>query len=85
MIHPFTPFVTEELWQRLPRRSGDETRSIMLAKYPVYEAELDDPAAEAAYELVQGASKGVRSLMAEYALKDEAKGTNIHHQHHHYA
>ncbi|KAI3323443.1 tRNA synthetases class I-domain-containing protein [Xylariaceae sp. AK1471] len=73
MIHPFTPYVTEELWQRLPRRLGDETPSIMLASYPVYDDVLDDPAAEAAYELVQGVSKGVRSLMAEYALKDEAK------------
>ncbi|KAI8632111.1 tRNA synthetases class I-domain-containing protein [Xylariaceae sp. FL1651] len=73
MIHPFCPFLTEELWQRLPRRPGDETPSIMLASYPVYDAELDNPSAEAAYELVQGCSKGVRSLMAEYALKDEAK------------
>lgn len=35
------PFVTEELWQRLPRRPGDETPSIMLASYPTYVAELD--------------------------------------------
>lgn len=28
------PFVTEELWQRLPRREGDKTRTIMLARYP---------------------------------------------------
>ncbi|KAI1847381.1 hypothetical protein JX265_005560 [Neoarthrinium moseri] len=73
LIHPFMPFLTEELWQRLPRRTGDETRSIMIAKYPVYDPELDNPAAEAAYELVLGSSKGIRSLMAEYALKDEAK------------
>ncbi|KAK7907877.1 tRNA synthetases class I-domain-containing protein [Apiospora marii] len=73
MIHPFMPFLTEELWQRLPRRPSDETPSIMLAKYPVYDAEFDNPAAAEAYELVMGCSKGVRSLMAEYALKDEAK------------
>jgi valyl-tRNA synthetase len=34
MLHPFMPFVTEELWQRLPRRPTDETKTIMLAKYP---------------------------------------------------
>ncbi|KAI1653624.1 tRNA synthetases class I-domain-containing protein [Daldinia decipiens] len=73
LIHPFMPFLTEELWQRLPRRPGDETPSIMLARYPVYDPELDNPAAEAAYELVLGCSKGIRSLMSEYALKDEAK------------
>lgn len=68
------PFLTEELWQRLPRRPDDKTRSIMIAKYPEYDAELDNPAAESAYELVLGCSRGIRSLMAEYALKDEAKG-----------
>lgn len=35
LLHPFMPFVTEELWQRLPRRPDDACRSIMLAKYPV--------------------------------------------------
>ncbi|RYP87329.1 hypothetical protein DL769_000533 [Monosporascus sp. CRB-8-3] len=73
MIHPFMPFLTEEMWQRLPRRPDDTTPSIMLAKYPVYDPEMDNPAAEEAYEIVMGCSKGIRSLMAEYALKDEAQ------------
>jgi valyl-tRNA synthetase len=30
------PFVTEELWQRLPRRPNDTTQSIMLSRFPVY-------------------------------------------------
>ncbi|KAI1341522.1 tRNA synthetases class I-domain-containing protein [Xylariaceae sp. FL0016] len=72
MNHPFMPFLTEELWQRLPRRPSDETPSIMLAQYPVYEKSLDNPAAEAAYELVMGCSKGIRSLMAEYGVKEGA-------------
>jgi len=75
MIHPYMPFLTEELWQRLPRRPEDKTLSIVLAKYPVYEASMDNPAAEAAYELVLDISKGIRSLMAEYSLKDEGKGS----------
>lgn len=74
MIHPFMPYITEEMWQRMPRRPEDQTKSIMLAKYPTYTAELDDPESEAAYELVLGCSKAARSLMAEYALKDEAEG-----------
>jgi valyl-tRNA synthetase len=32
MIHPFMPFLSEELWQRLPRRPQDSTRSICIAK-----------------------------------------------------
>lgn len=36
LLHPFMPFVTEELWQRLPRRANDATPSIMVSAYPVY-------------------------------------------------
>ena len=71
MIHPFMPFITEELWQRLPRRPGDSTPSIVLAKYPTYDSSLDDPAAEDAYELVLGISRGIRSLLAGYEIKDD--------------
>lgn len=61
-------FVSEELWQRLPRRPGDKTPSITVASYPEYDAELDDSEAEAAYEVVLGVSKGIRSLMSEYRI-----------------
>ncbi|KAL1311633.1 hypothetical protein AAFC00_001743 [Neodothiora populina] len=73
LIHPFMPFLTEELWQRLPRRPNDKTRSIVVAEYPEYDANLDDANSAAAYELLLGCSKGVRSLMSEYAIKDEGK------------
>lgn len=71
MIHPFMPYITEEMWQRMPRRQGDETKSIMISSYPTYNATLDDPKSEAAYELVLGCVKAARSLMAEYALKED--------------
>jgi valyl-tRNA synthetase len=32
MIHPFMPFLSEELWQRLPRRPDDSTKSICVAR-----------------------------------------------------
>lgn len=35
LLHPFMPYVTEELWQRLPRRPEDSTPSIMLSSFPV--------------------------------------------------
>ena len=34
LLHPFMPFVTEELWQRLPRRPNDPTPTIILANLP---------------------------------------------------
>ena len=72
LIHPFMPFLTEELWQRLPRRPGDKCPSIMKAAYPQYSKELDDPASEEAYELVLAVSRAMRSLAAEYEIKDSA-------------
>lgn len=73
LSHPFLPFISEELWQRLPRRPADETKSIMVAKYPEWDQQLENPEAEAAYDIILGCAKGVRSLMAEYTPKDEAK------------
>lgn len=36
LLHPFMPFVTEELWQRLPRRPNDSTPSIMVSSFPLF-------------------------------------------------
>ncbi len=73
MMHPFMPFLTEELWQRLPRRPNDNTKSIVIASYPQYESELDDADSSDAYELVLGCSKGVRSLLQDYNVKEDGK------------
>ncbi|KAK5172355.1 uncharacterized protein LTR77_003994 [Saxophila tyrrhenica] len=73
MMHPIMPFLTEELWQRLPRRPKDTTKSIVIADYPQYESSLDDPESDRAYELILGCSKGVRSLIQEYGIKDDGK------------
>jgi valyl-tRNA synthetase len=34
LLHPFMPYVTEDLWQRIPRRPEDETPSIMVSDFP---------------------------------------------------
>lgn len=70
MMHPFMPFLTEELWQRLPRRTHDPTRTILKAPYPEYNAAWHDADAEAQYDLVLGMSRALRSLLAEYSIKD---------------
>jgi valyl-tRNA synthetase len=69
LIHPIMPFITEELWQRLPRRPGDKTESIMYAKYPEYNPAFDDKAAETAYELVLNTSKAIRAIVSQYDVK----------------
>ncbi|KAK4629503.1 Valine--tRNA ligase, mitochondrial [Fulvia fulva] len=73
MMHPFMPFLTEELWQRLPRRPNDNTPSIVKAAYPEFDASLDDPKSERDYQLINESAKGIRSLLNENAVKTEGK------------
>lgn len=68
MIHPFMPFLTEEMWQRLPRRAGETVPSITIAPYPTYDAEFDDVASYEGYELVLNITKGARSLLSQYNI-----------------
>ncbi|CCE89040.1 Piso0_001838 [Millerozyma farinosa CBS 7064] len=68
MIHPFMPFVTEEMWQRLPRRSSESAKSIIVAEYPQFSKEFNDPDAVAAYELVLEITKSTRSVLAQYNI-----------------
>ncbi|ORY80354.1 cytoplasmic valine-tRNA ligase Vrs1/Vas1 [Protomyces lactucae-debilis] len=73
LIHPFMPFLTEEMWQRLPRREGDKTRTIVRAEYPVYEASLASLTEQAAaYEIISEVVKTARSAMAAAGVKTDA-------------
>jgi len=73
MMHPFMPYVTEELWQRLPRRPNDPTQTICKAPYPRYTTEFDNEKAEKDYDLVFAVVKAIRSLASEYGIKDKAE------------
>ena len=70
LLHPFMPFVTEELWQRLPRTPGltEGLKSIMLAPYPLVVPSWTDAAAEVDLELATTIVKSVRFLRASYGL-----------------
>ncbi|KAI1795245.1 tRNA synthetases class I-domain-containing protein [Ganoderma leucocontextum] len=68
LLHPFMPFVTEELWQRLPRRPNDPTPSIMLANYPTSDKAYDFTKAERDFDLVFSAVKSARGLAASYNI-----------------
>lgn len=71
LLHPFMPFVTEELWQRLPRRPNDSTPSIMASTYPVFDSSLVFEDANRDFELVFNAIKNGRSLAASYNLQND--------------
>ncbi|KAI0547277.1 tRNA synthetases class I-domain-containing protein [Xylaria curta] len=73
LLHPFMPFITEELWQRLPRAeyegSTPNPPSIMLAPYPLADNSLYFPAEAESYELNLQCTRALRSLAAEYNIK----------------
>ncbi|ODV98039.1 hypothetical protein PACTADRAFT_47861 [Pachysolen tannophilus NRRL Y-2460] len=73
MIHPFMPFITEEMWQRLPRRENDTTKSIVISKYPEFLAEFDDLESLNAYDLILEVTKGSRSLLSHYGILKNGK------------
>jgi valyl-tRNA synthetase len=65
LLHPFMPFITEEIWQQLPKATGTPG-SIMITMYPVADASLVDEAAEAQMGLIQDVIVAARNLKAEY-------------------
>jgi valyl-tRNA synthetase len=68
LLHPVMPFITEAVWQRLPRAEGDP-ESIMVAAWPQGRPEWEDAAAEAAMEEVQAVISAVRNIRAEYGVQ----------------
>ena len=62
LLHPFMPFVTEEIWQKLPHE-GD---TIMLAPWPREEARQQDPEAEAIMDTLIELVRGIRNARSEY-------------------
>jgi valyl-tRNA synthetase len=66
LLHPFMPFVTEEVWQRLPRREGDAD-SIMISPYPAPRSLLDAEA-EAEMDAIMRAIEGARSARGDVNL-----------------
>jgi valyl-tRNA synthetase len=65
LLHPFIPFVTEEIWQYLPEK---ETEHIIVAKYPEVEEKFVDKKAEKLTEFIQEFVVAIRNIKAEYNL-----------------
>lgn len=76
LIHPFMPYVSEELYQRLPRREGD-VESICVAKYPTSSdvASFVNKTIESEIKQVQEAVHAARSLRADYNLPPKARNS----------
>lgn len=69
LLHPFMPYITEEIWQTLPH----EGETIMLAKYPEYDESLDFPQAAKEMESVMDAIKAIRNRRQEMNVPPSRK------------
>lgn len=65
LAHPFMPFITEEIWQRLAPLAGAEGKTIMLQPWPVANESRIDAAAEGDIEWLKELMLGVRNIRGE--------------------
>ncbi|GKY99922.1 hypothetical protein MPSEU_000945800 [Mayamaea pseudoterrestris] len=74
LLHPMMPFVTEELWQRLPGRGtlgAEESESIIIARYPeCIESYMDDKGEQSMANAMK-VVKACRSLRASYNIPNK--------------
>ncbi len=61
LLHPFMPFITEEIWQHLPHNG----ESIMISDWPVYKEELNFSEAEKSMTIIMNSIKAIRNTRTE--------------------
>jgi len=71
LLHPFMPFLTEELWHQLPQRPG--SKSIALERFPDAPEGWKNPAALEEFEALQYLITSVRNIRAEQKLDPRKK------------
>ena len=72
LLHPYMPFVTEELWQNLKKHlppGWQATESIMVANYPEADEKTIDPDSERVMETVIEIIRSIRNFRAQYKVE----------------
>ena len=64
LLHPFLPFITEEIWGKLP--GNDEP--LIVTAYPEADTALEDESAEAVFGIMQELVTGIRTLRSEFTV-----------------
>ena len=73
LLHPFMPFITEEIYQALPHTAEDKGEFIMLQKWPEYRAEFSFPQEEEAMGLIIDAITAIRARRNEMNVAPSKK------------
>jgi valyl-tRNA synthetase len=71
LLHPFMPFLTEELWHQLPQKAG--AKSIALEPYPVAKTARTDAEDAKEFGLLQEVIQALRTIRAEMKLDPKKK------------
>jgi valyl-tRNA synthetase len=65
LLHPFMPFLTEEIWQQVKTSVGAKEESITMASWPVSEGALHCPESEQDMELIQKVIMAIRNMRGD--------------------
>ncbi len=69
LLHPFMPFITEEIWQSIPHNG----EAIMIAEWPKFSKELDFEGEEAEFEKIMSAIRAIRNRRNEMNVPPSKK------------
>ena len=69
LLHPFMPYITEEIWQTLPV----DGETVMLSEYPSFKEELNFPEAVSSMEKIMEAIRAIRNRRAEMNVPPSKK------------
>jgi len=75
LLHPFMPFITEELWHQLPHRGP--AASISLADFGLVTERVSDPISEKQFEIVQDLIVAARNAKAEMGLQKRKPSAEV--------
>ncbi len=71
LLHPFMPFITEEIWQSMPHLG----EALMISPWPVFDKNLDFPEEKEDFEKIMGVIKAIRNRRAEMNVPPSKKVT----------
>ena len=73
LLHPFMPFITETIWQALPRQNGEEAVSVSLSRWPEYKEELRFEQEERQMDKLMEAIRAIRNRRSEMNVPPSKK------------
>ena len=73
LAHPFLPFLTEELWQKIPLTVRDSGKTIMLQPFPTFDDQLVNEEAHADIDWLKKVVTGIRNIRGEMDISPAKK------------